>query len=246
MVQSRVDQAIENNVRWCEAVCRSHGAPGRVEASHWWTQRQVPRFYSNLITRVGGAGQATQRAALRTLIEAGRPESFSVKDSFGCLDLSDLGFEKLFEARWIWRAAESAMPPGGEGIRWEVVESEAELGEWEAAFTDHDANQTGESEPRLFLPALLEDPDIAFLAGRATGPIVAVAVANRSGDVVGLSNLFARKVCEEPVWPSCVRQVQELFPGRPIVGYEQGADLESALALGFELIGPLAVWLRPG
>jgi hypothetical protein len=36
----------------------------------------------------------------------------------------------------------------------------------------------------------------------------------------------------------------DVFPGRDLVGYELGADLDAAMAVGFLAIGPLQVWIR--
>jgi hypothetical protein len=36
----------------------------------------------------------------------------------------------------------------------------------------------------------------------------------------------------------------QTYPGLDLVGYELGADLQAALAVGFAGIGPLRVWMR--
>jgi hypothetical protein len=62
--------------------------------------------------------------------------------------------------------------------------------------------------------------------------------------VVGLSNVFAPAVDTAAVWAKVVDYVGELFPGRPVVGYERGDDLAAAEGAGFRPVGPLRVWTR--
>jgi len=44
-------------------------------------------------------------------------------------------------------------------------------------------------------------------------------------------------------WSELAAVVAHLFPERPIVGYERGADLDAALAGGFAVAGELRVWV---
>ena len=88
-----------NNALWCDAVCRAHGRPGEFVAGLWLNRQPVPRFYSNAVT-LSPKDPAGQRAWVAHLMT--RRPSFSVKDSFAALDLSDLGFDVLFEATWLW------------------------------------------------------------------------------------------------------------------------------------------------
>jgi hypothetical protein len=82
----------------------------------------------------------------------------------------------------------AAPPPiiAGDDL-WARVNDPAELARWEAAWAGPD----DAGAPRVFLPSLLDDSDIAFVAAYRDGQIVAGAIANRNDDVVGLSNLFA-------------------------------------------------------
>ncbi len=242
---SRLELALANNLQWYDSVCGAHGVPGAIEGTCWSNPHVVPRFYSNLITLDERSGEA-QRAAIQALLEREIAPEWSVKDSFAALDLHDLDFHKLFDASWIWRAAKAAPPEDNGELVWSAVNGARELEAWEAAWSDHDANARSGAQPRLFLPELLNDRNIAFLAGRRGHPIAAVAIANRTGDVVGLSNVFAPGGATETCWAGCVRAVQSRFPGLPMVGYERGDDLSAAQGVGFESIGPLTVWLRSG
>ena len=112
----------------------------------------------------------------------------SVKDSFASLDLSGYGFQVLFDAEWIHRPADHAGPRPGAALGWRVVEGVDELEAWASA---HGGGA-------VFRPEILDDPRVAvvFLPGDADGGVAAGGVGNRSGDVVGLSNVFA--VSAEP------------------------------------------------
>jgi len=95
-----------------------------------------------------------------------------------------------------------------------------------------------------FRPALLSSPAVQFLAGRDTEKIVAGAIANHSGPVVGVSNVFTAGMDVNSVWVGLAAALAEIFPGVSLVGYEHGADLAAALSAGFTAIGPLRVWQK--
>ena len=243
MTTDRASLCARNNALWCDAVCRAHGLPGEFVGGLWLNRQPVPRFYSNAIT-LSPKDPAGQRAWVEHLLT--RRARFSVKDSFAALDLSGLGFDVLFEATWLWhdpvrRTQESATHPG---VVWSVVTDAAGLARWEAAWAGlHDGQAVPGSE-RVFRDGLLHEPGVALLAGARDGQIVAVAAANQTGDVVGLSNVFAPAVDTAAVWAKVVDYVGELFPGRPVVGYERGDDLAAAEGAGFRPVGPLRVWTR--
>ena len=229
------------NALWRDAVCRAHGRPGEFVAGLWLNRQPVPRFYSNAVT-LSPKDPAGQRAWVAHLTT--RRPSFSVKDSFAALDLSDLGFDVLFEATWLWhdpvrRTQESATH---QELSWSVVRDAAGLARWEAAWAGLHAGQAVPGSEHIFRRGLLHEPGMALLAGAREGQIVAVAAANQTGDVVGLSNVFALAVDAAAVWADVVAYVGELFPGRPLVGYERGDDLARAQAVGFRPVGPLRVW----
>ena len=238
------EQAARNNAFWCDAVCRAHGKPG-VFLDHLWLNRHpVPRYYSNAVTLSRGEGSSLQRERIQELMSADIPGRWSVKDSFCSLDLTRMGFSILFEATWICRAASlHRRRPEIEGVRWSYVKDPLELERWEAAW-DGSPGRAIEAERRVFRQRLLAVDEIVFVAAREGGRIVAGAVANRTGEVVGLSNLFAPAQNAAPYWSGCVAGAMGAFPGLPLVGYERGADLNSAEEAGFSRLGPLRVWMR--
>jgi hypothetical protein len=236
-----VAQAAHNNAVWCDTVCRTHGVPGDLRPGIWLNLHATPPFYPNAVTLTNTHDHATQLAAIRDLLAAGIPGAWAVKDSFCALDLAPLGFQPLFEATWIARPATIPRPQQeSTGAEWRAVRDAAELQAWEAAWsepTDH----TKPAPARIFLPALLDDPNVLLLAAYCEQRIVAGAIANRSGEVVGLSNIFVPEQGAATYWAEATGALADLFPGLPIVGYTSGAEL-AFQALGFEALHPLRVW----
>ena len=99
-------------------------------------------------------------------------------------------------------------------------------------------------QPRIFLPALLEDANVAFFAAFDQQRIVAGAIANRTRDVVGISNIFLPENDAIHFRAACLGSIMDAFPGLPLVGYESDNDLAEMQSLGFESVGPLRIWLR--
>jgi hypothetical protein len=94
----------------------------------------------------------------------------------------------------------------------------------------------------VFLPALLDSGGVRFYG---TGSVDGAGFAlNRSGGVVGVSNVFAGSADLITVWSDLVVVAARTYPGFDLVGYELGADLQAALAVGFAGIGQLRVWMR--
>lgn len=240
-----VARAVRNNALWCDATCRAHGWPGEFHDAYWINHGAVPPYTSKLITLAGEAQAADQRAAIEGLMRAEPDSYFSVKDAFQCLDLAPLGFGVLFHATWIQWAPDQALPRDpAERLEWTVVRGAGELIDWEQAWRGSPANAAADGTPRVFPPSLLDEPGLHFLAGRRGGTVVASGALNRTGDVVGLSNLFSGRPDVGPLFPGSVRLAQTLNPGVPIVGYERGDDLRAAEQAGFARVADLTVWQR--
>ncbi|MGW5401133.1 hypothetical protein [Streptomyces sp. NPDC003952] len=235
--------AAYNNAVWCAAVSRAGG----FTAQAWSSPRRTPLYYPDAVTLT----RDTDAAALLAGIDTGAPHA-SVKDSFAALDLAPAGFEVLFGAQWIHRPASA--PGGAPALEWSRISGPAELEAWETAWD-------GEESTGLFHPGLLDGAaegtegtaaegagEIAFLAGRdAEGRILAGAAVNRTGEVVGISNVFsADGTPDDEAWTGALTLTASLWPGLALVGYESGDDLDTALRHGFTAIGPLRVWIHPG
>jgi hypothetical protein len=243
MLDDRCVRAARNNAEWCDAVWRAHGNPGEFHDDIWLNRNAVPRFYPN----AGTLAEPTPRqlALIDELITARLPSGWAVKDSFSMLDLESRGFQMLFDAEWVYLPVSRMkdIASARTSARWEIVRNDLALAEWESAWT-RSAGDT--SKDRIFLPPLLENKDIAMVAGCRDGNVVAGAIANRSDDVVGWSNFFAPATEMLDHAAASLATIARVFPGLPIVGYEHGDDLRNAYSLGFESIGPLRVWIfRP-
>ncbi|MFJ6851853.1 hypothetical protein ACIQM3_15190 [Streptomyces sp. NPDC091271] len=227
--------AARNNAEWCAAMCRSHGLESEFGSQAWAAPVRTPLFYPDAVTLGPGADGTALVARIGTAAAGA-----SVKDSFADLDLTQAGFEVLFEAQWIHRPAGTPAPASE--LRWDVVGDRAGLSAWALAWDDGDGNA------HLFRPGLLDDPETFVLAGRsADGRVVAGAVASRSEQMVGLSNVFAREGGgPDGGWPVVLQAVGRLFPGLSVVGYEQGDELAAAVRVGFKPVGPLRIWIHHG
>ena len=96
------------------------------------------------------------------------------------------------------------------------------------------------TEPSGSFPvALLEEPDVVVLGDEAGR-----AVLNYAARCVGVTNLMSRADTMDPAWHAVLAATREHFPGKPLVGYETGEDLEVALRNGFTTLGPLRVWIK--
>ncbi|MYT10829.1 hypothetical protein GT021_42435 [Streptomyces sp. SID5470] len=184
------------------------------------------------MTLVPGADSAVLAARIDTTAPGA-----SVKDSFADLDLTEAGFQVLFEAQWIHRPARA--PAAASDLAWDVACDPDTLRAWALAWDD------GGGNAGLFRPELLDDPATFVLAGQSPdGRVIAGAVASRSDHVVGVSNVFALDGGPDAAWPVVLDSVHWLFPTLPVVGYEHADDLEVAVRHGFEPVGPLRIWLH--
>ncbi len=240
---ARAMQAARNNAIWCDTICRAHGIPSKFHAQLWLCRHTVPRFYPNAVTFANPIAGSAQLAHMQQLLSEVLPKSAAVKDSFCALELASLGFQQLFEATWLWLASRPLLDRAAQ-VDWVRVRDVDQLAAWELAWNGASADEQSAAPARVFPPALLADPDIVFIAAYLGNRIVAGAIANRTDDVVGLSNVFAPDGAAARFWPGCVGAAMDAFAGLALVGYESGDELAIALALGFEALGPLRVWVR--
>jgi hypothetical protein len=213
-------------------MCRAHGLPGRFDADAWVNPRRTPPYYPDAVT----LDRAAVATSILERIDTTTPHC-SIKDSFATLDLTPFGFRIVGEAEWIYREARSYPGASLSGMRWMAIETAGQLVEWESAW-DADGAQA-----HLFRPALLENPLVAVVAGYVDGSIVAGAIANRTEDVVGLSNVFTRDGDLEGAWIGILSYMDTAMPGLAIVGYETGDALATTRRQGFLPLGALRIWL---
>ncbi len=236
--------AVSNNAVWCDAVCRAHGLAAEFLDSIWLTREVTPPFYPNAVTLTSARDMDVQLHAIRTLLDAEIPGAWAVKDSYRLLDLAPFGFRPLFDATWIGCDTAQSATEDARDVRWHVVRDPAALEMWEIAWRGEPANAEAQPSASIFLPALLDNETIAFFAASHNNQIVAGAIGNRTGEVVGISNVFL-PVQNEMRWRAgCVTAVAQRFPGLPMVGYESGNDLAAFRKLGFTELGSLRIWTR--
>jgi hypothetical protein len=228
--------AARNNALWCDAICRVNGRPGEFRDGIWIHRHGTPRFYPDAVSLTRAPGL---EAIVAALIEAEPGRGWAVKDSFDGMNLSALDFESLFEAQWLFRK-----PPEDGHVPDElvIIAGEADLAAWEKAWAGPEAA----SGAGPFKPALLGNPDVVFICIRRGGAIVGGGILNRGGGAVGLSNLFAPACPIDEVWQGMAALAARIFPGLPLVGYERGPELAAARRNGFEPVGDLRIWHRPG
>lgn len=221
--------SVENNARWCHAVCACEGVVGTFEQSMWTSAARTPPLYPDAITLTRQVDVAQLVAGIETT-----GAGCSVKDSFADLDLSAQGFRPLFDATWITLQRPAATPSVPGFARWSTVTSQGEFERWIIAW--------GDSAIFRFSLDLLTDPRVRFLAGYREGELVAGAIAFDSDGVVGISNLFAPEMAQVEVWSEVAHLLLEGASG-PLVGYESGDSLEAATAVGFHRTGDLTLWI---
>ena len=224
-------QTARNNAEWCDAVCRSHGLSPEFSLAAWTCPQRTPRYYPDAVTLT--ASTVSDDVLARIDVSAG----CSVKDSFGCLDLTEAGFGVLLEAEWIYRSPrepETAAPT----VPWTPVRDSASLLRWAAAWGIED-NQLGP-----FRPELLTHSRVVFLSSNVGGCISAGCIAYRSESVIGVSNLFGCDGDLDAAWSGALATLVAWAPSLPIVGYEHGDALGAATRQGFVPIGGLRIWYR--
>lgn len=222
-MDARVAWAVRNNASWCDLVCRSHGIKTSFGPDLWVTAERAPNLYPDAVT-------LRERLHEEDVLSAIAPgPGASVKDSYATLDLARHGFDELFAARWITH------DPSPAHTNWTVVQTEHELAEWTAAA----------DQGNTLTPELLQNAKVRFLAAHDQHGISAGAVANLTGPVVGVSNMFATMISEDEAWAAIPAAVNAVFPAAVIVGYEHDIGLRAAIAAGFSDLGPLRVWLAP-
>ncbi len=226
MTDRRAVMAASNNADWYEIIFAAHGCgfrrvPGGLvavdspPALHSWVTISSPEIDTSLLDRIA---------------EMARGEEFVVKDSFCSLDLEALRLEPFIEASWI----HCAEPLSVDTSDWQAVETPEELRRWERAWADGELPTV-----RPFPDALLDRKEVAIWARVRGGVIDAGAIANRSDDCTGLSNVFG-----DDAAAAAARRCWSFGDGRPVVGYEWGEALDGALTAGFDAVGPLRICRR--
>lgn len=227
MADERAVMAARNNADWYELMFEAHGLRYDRTPGAFVALDQPPPYYSWMTLQDPGPGPEVVEIIRR---EAERP-TFGIKDSFHVLDLPSLGLAELFSASWMWADNPAA---GADTTGWRRIADDAALVAWEAAWSERSPGAE-----RLFPPALLHRSDVALWGREADDGFDGGAVANRSSDCVGMSNVFGPGAV-----PAAARLCAAFGAGLPVVGYEWGDALATALRTGFEPTGPLRVCVK--
>lgn len=231
-------RAIDNNIGLYRAVLGRLGIEMQVTPDVAHTDAKVPAYYSNVVTRSERWRPDEGFRRIAAIAREERWPDWSIKDSHDALSLGPHGFERLFRAKWVHLDPARLRPPE-RSLRFEVVRDEVGLSRWRRAW---DANlPLGRT---LFGTKLLGDPDLHFVAGHDGGRLVCGCLFNRTDDVLGISNFFAREEARE-CWAAAVSHVLDRLGPCGLVGYAREAVLADFEAIGFKAIGALSVWRRP-
>jgi hypothetical protein len=258
-VSDLVMACVAENAAWCTLVARTHGI-GTERAGGWIrTLRRAPAYQPDLITldpAVTSAEVAEQMLDRRDC---------SVKDSFGVLDLTSEGFERLFDAEWMAvpdpaDSADSPVPtdpseptrpavdtwpeptvpaprPTRVSSGWHPVSDVEAFRRWAA----------GVEADTALRPALLDDGDTRVWlledSSRTAG-----FIAHRTRQVVAVSNAFGGGLDLSTFWNERIALANRGWGSASgslrVVCYEGGDDIAPAQAAGLEVQGPLTVWTR--
>ncbi|MDX8478831.1 hypothetical protein RFN28_10110 [Mesorhizobium sp. VK24D] len=228
-----------NNADLYEAVFRALGLREHRNPFIWWSESPAPPYYSNLTTLNPDPIELQLKAIKQLSLALEGP--FAVKDGFSRLDLADLGFKLLFSASWVWADPDSAIgDTGGRmAVGWRRICDADALSAWENAWAFDNP-----SDRRVFPPAILDNPDVAFFGRVTTDGFDAGCIVNRSQEAMGLSNVFAKGNDAETVYRDAANAAFTQANGLPLVGYEHGDALQVARIAGFEPVGDLRIWLQ--
>jgi hypothetical protein len=226
-VDPRLRTAVHASLQWYDDVFAVHGVPTSHADGLWCARGEPPRWHS-------AAKTVEPTVGAQRVVRAVEPfEHCSVADSFGTLDLSDAGFALLFEATWVHHEP-LARPPGEMPEDWSVVKHADELDRWNAL---HDT-------AGVLLPEMLGHRRFTFLAHDADDGLTGGAVLHDCrGDAVGLSNSWTLPGTSLDV-AALVACASMIHPGRGIVDYAWGDELDALVDGGFSGLGPQVVWVR--
>jgi len=239
----RVDAAISNNIALYRSIFRAHGIASDVAEHYWSSDGVAPPYYSNLVTRTADVGTDAQLERIRQRAGSPPAKEWGLKDSYARLDLAPIGLRVLFEARWYGLDPRAPLEVALEsGSRFVEVSDEAALTVWEMEWQR--SSPTGGR--RVFPKTVLADSDMRFHSALGADGFAGGFITNRSGDDVGVSNVFSLDAAAYPaILRDAMRHTRRQFPDRAILGYGRAEELRLLDPLGFRELGPLRVWLTP-
>ena len=224
VTDQRLLAAIAASRSWYDDIFDLHRIAVGSDEALWWAEEAPPRWHSAVKTLVPTTDPSG------ALVRMERHPHGTIADSFGLLDLGPQGFELLFAATWLHhRGVASGAPTPG----WTNVLDSAVMARW---------NQHQDTVG--VLPAdLWRHPRFTVLARNHGDGLTGGAILHDAGTVVGVSNTWSS--ADDPIDPRVLLEIAaETHPGRAVVGYAWGPELETMLGAGFEPLGPQHVWIR--
>jgi hypothetical protein len=238
-VKDKIQQAIYNNNGLYEAIFANYQIEFKQTDFICYSLEKTPPLYSNLVTVSKDWKPDDIFRNIDLHYENEKWDEWSIKDSFGVLDLKEYGFTKLFDARWIYLEAEKFNPSkASRNLRYEIVNAEDVLSAWRIAWDSDE--QLGKA---IFNPKLLDNPKVFFVAGYDGKQIVSGCFANRTNNVLGISNFFAPDK-DIKYWSEIISFIFSSIERMNIVGYERNELTDKLQMLEFETVGNLTVWLK--
>lgn len=238
-MNDKLRKAIQNNNDLYEAIFEPQDFESYRNDSIWYCLEKTPPLYSNLVTISEEWKPDEIFKRIDENYKAENWDEWSIKDSFGTLDLSEYGFKKLFDAQWIYLKAVNFKPlKNSKNLNYKIVKSEKDLSDWRIAWDSDE--QLGK---KIFHPKLLDNREVYFVAGFEGQKIVSGCFINETGDILGISNFFAPDGSIE-YWSDLIGFVFDSIKLADIVGYERENLARELQLLGFEVIGDLTVWIK--
>lgn len=238
-MNTKLKLAIQNNNDLYKAVFDAQHIPSSIDEDKWYCVQKVPPYYSNIVTRSENWKPDSIFEQIDSASLSENWDSWSIKDSFQTLDLSSHGFNKLFDAEWMYLTAANFMALESEPkVIYKILENIEELSEWRLAW---DSNK--EIGEQIFYEEMLGNSNVKFLAGYKDNQLITGCLINKTESIYGISNFFAPDESVE-WWSMIVSYLYTSLGKIDLVGYERSALLKQLANLGFENIGNLTVWLK--
>ena len=220
----------------------AHDRKTQFSVGSWVHDGNSVPFYPRFITRSRGI---TENDVALELIKLGPVGGgTAIKDSRATLNLDSRNFKVLLESHWIaCRTNAEARRDDASEWKWSRVSGIEDLEAWCSSWARL-SNVAEELARDLFKTILLENQNVSFLIRTTAERTVGVAITFENDHSVGISNFMSEDAFRQSNWDSLASYLENVQPQMTLVGYENGPDLEAALAAGFEELGPLKIWVK--
>src|SRR5688500_2285936 len=130
-MKNKRQKAIRNNNDLYKEIFENQNIESSLTDSIWYCLDKTPPLYSNLVTISEEWKPDDIFRNIERKYEDEKWEEWSIKDSFGLLDLAPYGFAKLFDAQWIYLEAAKFKPESEcRNQNYEIVKNQDDLAKW--------------------------------------------------------------------------------------------------------------------